>query len=114
NVSERGTRLASTDLWGHAPLRLQITLQPAKIERFHRGETSPVDTTLRITPERFREGITISQFYQQMQKNRETFRANFEGFTVSPEDAAFLQALKSPLNVLVLAEDWCGAVVRYL
>jgi hypothetical protein len=73
-----------------------------------------VDTAVTVSPERFAEGMTIQQFVQGMSKNQETFIQNYNGFTLKPEDEAFLKAWGKPMKVLVLAEDWCGDVLRYL
>ncbi|MBF6614366.1 MAG: thioredoxin family protein [Chloroflexi bacterium] len=67
-----------------------------------------------VSPERFAQGMTISQFRDGMQKNVDTFEENYRGFRVKPEDVALLRRLGSPLNVLVLAEEWCGDVLLYL
>jgi thiol-disulfide isomerase/thioredoxin len=73
-----------------------------------------MDTLVEITPERFYEGMTISEFVGQMSKNREIFEENYDSFKLKPDDAAFLRGMGRSLKALVLAEDWCGDVVRYL
>ena len=73
-----------------------------------------MDTALKITPERFSGGLTIEQFIGNMKKNRETFESNYNGFALRPEDERFLRGLDKPLKVVILAEDWCGDVVRYM
>ena len=73
-----------------------------------------MDTLVGITPERFYEGMTIAQFVGQMSKNREIFEENYDSFQLKPDDAAFLRGMGRGLKALVLAEDWCGDVVRYL
>lgn len=73
-----------------------------------------MDTMIKITPERFGEGFTVDEFIETLGRNRETFEENYNTFTLKPEDAVQLQELGRPLKVLVLAEDWCGDVLRYL
>jgi hypothetical protein len=72
-----------------------------------------VDTLLRISPERFAEGLSVAQFVEGMRKNREIIEENYRVCQIGEEDAVLLRE-SGPLNVLVLAEDWCGDVVRYL
>lgn len=67
-----------------------------------------------VTRERFAQGMTYDQFKQQMTRNRERLEANERGVQVRPEDLAAFRALARPLNVLVLAEDWCGDVIDNL
>jgi hypothetical protein len=73
-----------------------------------------LDIAIELRPERFAQGLTIEQYINGMQKNRDTFRENYESFTLEPEDEAFFRDLGRDLNVMVLAEDWCGDVLRYL
>ena len=67
-----------------------------------------------ITKERFAEGMTYEGYKAQMTRNRERFEANEEAATLSDDDLAFFARLEQPLNVLVLAEDWCGDVIANL
>lgn len=67
-----------------------------------------------VTRERFAQGMTYDQFKQQMTRNRERLEANERGVQVRPEDLAAFRALPRPLDVLVLAEDWCGDVIDNL
>jgi hypothetical protein len=73
-----------------------------------------MDTLVSITPERFYEGMTVAEFVGQMSKNREIFEENYDSFQLRPDDAEFLRDMGRGLKALVLAEDWCGDVVRYL
>ena len=66
-----------------------------------------------ISSERFNEGLTIDEYIYGMQKNKETFRENYNGFSPRAEDLATLRDM-AELNVLVLLEDWCGDVSRYV
>ena len=67
-----------------------------------------------VTRERFESGLTYEQWLAAMTKNKERFEQNYQTATILPEDAAFFASLPEPLNVLVLAEDWCGDVIANL
>ena len=73
-----------------------------------------MEATVSISPERFAEGLTIQQYIEGMQKNRDVFSQNYSNFVLKPDDAAFLRGLGLNLNVVVLVEDWCGDVLRYV
>lgn len=64
-----------------------------------------------VTRERFESAMTYDQYKQQMTRNRERLQQNEREVVVSPGDLAAFQRLPRPLNVLVLAEDWCGDVI---
>jgi thiol-disulfide isomerase/thioredoxin len=69
-----------------------------------------------VTPERFSSGLTYQQFLEQAKSNVDRFQMNYEGTTISEEDAAALKALAAkpngPAKLLVLGEDWCPDVYR--
>src|SRR5215211_2750655 len=69
-----------------------------------------------VTPERFSSGLTYQQFLEQAKSNVDRFQMNYEGTTISEEDAAALKALvakeNGPAKMLVLGEDWCPDVYR--
>jgi thiol-disulfide isomerase/thioredoxin len=71
-----------------------------------------------VTPERFSSGLTYEQFLAQIKTNQDRFQMNYEGTTISDEDAAALKALvakeNGPAKMLVLGEDWCPDVYRGL
>ncbi len=46
-----------------------------------------------------------------MQVNQKTFQANYAAYQLSEADKAFFASLPEPIDVLVLAHDWCGDVV---
>ncbi len=71
-------------------------------------------TNTEISSERFAEGMTIKEFVKSMSKNREVFEENYASFALKEEDALFLLHLDRELKVVVLAEDWCGDVLRYV
>ncbi|MHB1413647.1 MAG: thioredoxin family protein [Chloroflexota bacterium] len=67
-----------------------------------------------ITRERFQSGLTYDQYKAQMTRNQERFEANERQAPLTPDDVQAFQRLPKPLDVLVLAEDWCGDVIAYL
>jgi hypothetical protein len=64
-----------------------------------------------VTREQFEAGFTYEGYKAQMTRNQERFLANEKAAQLKADDVAAFKALK-PLNVLVLAEDWCGDVVN--
>jgi hypothetical protein len=64
-----------------------------------------------VTRERFESGMTYDAYKAQMTRNRERFEANERGLALDSDDLASFRRLARPLNVLVLAEDWCGDVI---
>lgn len=69
---------------------------------------------MEITRERFEQGMTYEQYRQQMTRNGERFDDTERSVVLDAQDVAFFSRLPEPLNVLVLAEDWCGDVVANL
>lgn len=67
-----------------------------------------------ILEERFRSGYQWDEYLSAIQKNRDRFQENYTHVQLDPADAAFFAAYHRPMNVLVLAEDWCGDVVQNL
>jgi selT/selW/selH-like putative selenoprotein len=67
-----------------------------------------------ITSERFAQGLTYEEYKAQMTRNRERFEENERTLELNADDLAFFAALPRPLNVLALAEDWCGDVIANL
>ena len=67
-----------------------------------------------ITRDRFDQGLTYEQFKAQMTRNQERFERNERAFQIDPTDLAAFKNLPAPVNVLALAEDWCGDVVDNL
>jgi len=64
-----------------------------------------------VSKERFESGLTFEQWKAQMTRNRERHDANEQGLPLSEADLAPFKSLKKPVNVLMLAEDWCGDVI---
>lgn len=67
-----------------------------------------------VTREQFEAGMTYDAYKAQMTRNREQFEQNERDLDLRPEDAQAFRQLPRPLNVLALAEDWCGDVVANL
>jgi hypothetical protein len=67
-----------------------------------------------VTRERFEQGTTYDEFKAGMTRNQEQLEANERQVEVDPADMAAFRNLPHPLNVLVLAEDWCPDVVDNL
>src|SRR5438105_2659586 len=67
-----------------------------------------------ITKERFEGGLTYDQYKQGMSRNRDRVEANEQKVTLDPDTVRVFKSLPRPLNVVVLAEDWCGDVIANL
>ena len=67
-----------------------------------------------VTRERFESGMTYDKWKAGMTRNRERFELLQGRVEIPPDDLAAFRRLPSPLNVLVLAEDWCGDVINNL
>jgi hypothetical protein len=69
-----------------------------------------------VTPQRFESGLSYQEFLDQAKVNLDRFQMNYEGTTISAEDAAALKALAAkengPAKMLVIGEDWCPDVYR--
>ena len=67
-----------------------------------------------VTPERFQQGFTYSDYIGQINVNKARFDSFYENFVVIPEEAQALKDLAArpngPAKMLVLGEDWCGDV----
>jgi hypothetical protein len=67
-----------------------------------------------VTREQFESGMTYTAYKAQMTRNREQFEQNEQDLQLTPEDEAAFRSLPEPINVMALAEDWCGDVVANL
>ncbi|NQW22796.1 MAG: thioredoxin family protein [SAR202 cluster bacterium] len=71
-----------------------------------------------VTPERFSQGFDYPTYIDQIKVNKARFEGFYNGFTVSPEDAATFKELaqrpNGPAKLMVIGEDWCGDVIRGL
>jgi len=64
-----------------------------------------------VTQERFSQGLTYDEYKVNMTRNKDRFEANEGRLTLDPADVSVVKGLPRPLNVLVIAEDWCGDVI---
>src|SRR5579872_3335866 len=67
-----------------------------------------------VTRERFAQGMTYDEFKAQMTRNQSRFEANEQQLQLDPADLQPFNSLPRPLDVLVIAEDWCGDVIDNL
>src|SRR4051794_24668777 len=67
-----------------------------------------------VTRERFEQGMTYDQYKAQMTRSQDKFEENERRLKLRPEDVEAFRRLPEPLNVLVIAEDWCGDVIANL
>ena len=67
-----------------------------------------------VTAERFAQGMTYDQFKESMTRNRERLEANEREVPIDQKAIDTFKNLPEPLNVLVIAEDWCGDVIANL
>lgn len=67
-----------------------------------------------ISQERFEQGVTYEAYKEQMTRNRERLENNEKTVELTGEDVAFFSNLADPVNVVAIAEDWCGDVINNL
>src|ERR1700674_75808 len=67
-----------------------------------------------VTREQFESGMTYDAYKAQMTRNREQVEQNEKDLELKSEDVQALRGLPKPVNVLALAEDWCGDVIANL
>jgi len=67
-----------------------------------------------VTKERFEQGLTASQYVDQMTMNRERLLATLQSATLSARDTGLLQRLVGTRHILAITEDWCGAAIASL
>ncbi len=67
-----------------------------------------------VTAERFNQGMTYDEYKAQMTRNRDRLESIESRVELDPADLEAVRNLPQPLNVLVLAEDWCGDVIANL
>jgi len=67
-----------------------------------------------VTREQFDAGMTYDAYKAQMTRNKEQFEQNEKDLELSTADIAAFKGLPQTVNVLALAEDWCGDVVANL
>jgi hypothetical protein len=67
-----------------------------------------------MTKERFARGLTYDGYKAAMTRNRERVEDNEKKVVLDADTVRFFKALPQPINVVVLAEDWCGDVIANL
>src|SRR5437588_5824124 len=69
-----------------------------------------------VTPERFEEGISWSEWMAQIDRNQDKFQDNYDAFTPDPADIEAIKSLVSrgATKCLALGEAWCPDVFRGL
>src|SRR3981081_2863244 len=67
-----------------------------------------------VTKNQFDPGLTYDAYKAQMTRNLEQVQQNEKDLQLKPEDVQKLRDLPKPVNVMALAEDWCGDVVANL
>jgi len=82
------------------------------------NKTAMPSTTTVVTPQRFAQGLTYADFLAQAAVNRDKFEANYQDVPLTADDIEFFKSAASkpngPVNVLAIAEAWCGDVYREL
>lgn len=67
-----------------------------------------------VTREQFQSGMTYDEYKAQMTRSRDQLERNEQTLELKPDDLAAFKSLPRTLNVLALAEDWCGDVIANL
>ena len=62
----------------------------------------------------FKEAQKYNEFLDAMQVNRDLITANYAAYHLGAEDLKFFAELPEPVEVLVLAHDWCSDVATNL
>lgn len=75
-----------------------------------------VEQTSVVTHERFSQGMTYSEYIDQIKVNKKLFQKYYDDFTLSDEESDFFRQCtgkpNGPTKLLVLGEDWCPDVYR--
>lgn len=70
--------------------------------------TNTSQVTLPMDMQHWEQGLSLRDFVAQMTVDREAMTCRFEAVQLSTEERVAASALKRPLRVLVMTEDWCG------
>lgn len=62
----------------------------------------------------FKEAVAFDTFVEHAQVNKQTLADNYEAYELEDHQLDFLDERQEPIDVLVLAHDWCGDVVANL
>jgi len=64
-----------------------------------------------VTKERFAQGMTPTQYLDQMGMNRERFAAAMQAISITDGEARLLDRWPGTRRMLVITEDWCGTAI---
>ena len=67
-----------------------------------------------VTREQFESGMTYDQYKAKMTRNREQIEQNENDLQLRQDEVKAFRDLPRTLNVMALAEDWCGDVIANL
>jgi hypothetical protein len=67
-----------------------------------------------VTKERFAQGLTVSQYLDQMTMNKERLLTALHSIVIAPGDVEVLERSGATRRILVITEDWCGAAIASL
>lgn len=67
-----------------------------------------------VTREQFESGMTYAAYKAQMTRNREQVEQNEADLQLNADDVQAFRGLPQTVNVMALAEDWCGDVIANL
>ena len=77
----------------------------------------PLATTV-VTPIRFAQGLSYTNFLAQATVNHDKFDESYQSVPLTEDDLSFFRKVAAlphgPAKILVLAEAWCGDVYREL
>lgn len=65
-----------------------------------------------ISRERFESGLSVDQFIDEMEVNKEKLVENIEANTFTEDDLEFFR--NKPLSIAAIGEDWCTDVIQFL
>lgn len=68
-----------------------------------------------MTPERFAQGLTWPQYFDELKANKGKFQRFYDEFTVDPQELEWYRkfnAKRGPIKIVAIGEDWCPDVVR--
>lgn len=63
---------------------------------------------------RYLNGQTWQEWIESAEKNKEKMLEKYENYAFIKLDGEFFRSIERKVHILVIAEDWCGDVVRQL
>lgn len=67
-----------------------------------------------LLKERFDKGLEFPEYLRTVVDKKEDWHKNYQDFQLSEGEKKKLSAITKQLNIMALAEDWCGDAVRNL